>query len=363
MVEAVVKRFTRRIRGRRYRAGFEHSNAPLVNGGLTSRLSVTAALLVGCGFPSEPPSTHGEPTIGKPNAAIAAAEIIGACPQTGYLRLVNVTTSTQLATAANAAIPGDQIRLAPGLYYGNFSFTRDGTQARPITICSASNWAATIRNSQGSVTVRGNWLVFTGIRFLNGIYAVNFVDASHNIFEHNLLEDLRQEGLVLQGPSGSSYNKIRYNTIRRTGRTITRYGEGIYIGSGKTLSDPSNYNEIAFNTFGPGVTAEHVELKPGTTGNVVRGNKSDATGTLFEYGQVGGVYAIAGRSQTVLDNTIVNLNQARLSGFWAYKVNGAEFRRNSVAGPSMSWGFRVTQSTNVSIHCDNIGSLNVVCLR
>jgi hypothetical protein len=363
MVEAVVKRFMHRIRGRRYRAGFQHSSAVLVGGSVTSRLSLAAALVVGCGLPSEPPSSPGEPKRGTPNNPRLLAEAVGGCPQTGYLRLVNVTTSTQLSAAASVAMPGDQIRLASGIYYGNFSFSRDGTEARPITICSASNWAATIRNSQGWVTVRGNWLVFTGIRFLNGTYAVNFVDASHNIFEHNLLEDLGQEGLVLQGSSGSSYNKIRYNTIRRTGRTTTRYGEGIYIGSGKTLSDPSNYNEVAYNTFGPGVTAEHVELKPGTTGNMVRGNKSDATGTLFEYAQVGGVYAIAGRSQTVLENTIVNLNQARLSGFWVYKANGAELRRNTAAGPSMSWGFRVTQSTNVSIYCDNIGSLNVACLR
>jgi len=362
MVEEVVKGFVHRIRRRRYRAGTEHSSDALRSGSVARRLSLAAALLVGCGFPSEPPSSRAEPKTGKPDAPTLLAGTVGGCPLTGYLRLVNVTTSTQLSAAANAALPGDQIRLAPGTYYGTFSFSRDGTQARPIAICSASNWAATIRNSQGSVTVRGDWLVFTGIRFLNGIYAVSFVDASHNIFEHNLLEDLRQEGLVLQGPSGSSYNKIRYNTVRRTGRTITRYGEGIYIGSGNTLNDPSNYNEIAYNTFGPGVTAEHVELKPGTTGNVVRGNKSDATGTLFEYGQVGGVYAIAGRSQTVLENTIVNLNQARLSGFWAYKVNTAELRRNAVAGPSMSWGFRVSQSTNVSIHCDNVGSMNVACI-
>ena len=96
---------------------------------------------------------------------------------------------------------------------------------------------------------------------------------------------------------------------------------------------------------------------------MVKGNKSDATGTLFEYGHVGGVYAIAGINQTVFENTIVNLQQARLSGFWAYKVNGAELRRNAVTGPSMSWGFRVSESSNVSIYCDNIGSKNVVCIR
>jgi hypothetical protein len=363
MVEEVVKRFARRIRGMRYRAGLEQFSDLSGDCSLIRRLTFAAVMLVGCGFPSEPPSSRGGAVTGKPDSPTLLDATVGECPRAGYLRLVNVSTSTQLSAAANAAIPGDQIRLAPGKYYGNFSFYRSGTQARPITICSASNWAATIQNSQGWVTVRGDWLVFTGIRFLNGVYAVNFVDASNNVFEHNLLEDLRQEGMILQGSSGSSYNKIRYNTIRRTGRATTRYGEGVYVGSGKTLSDPSNYNEITYNTFGPGVTAEHVELKPGTRGNVVKGNKSDATGTLFEYGQVGGVYAIAGVDQTVFENTIVNLGQARLSGFWAYKVNGAEFRRNAVTGTSMSWGFRVSQSTNVSIYCDNIGSKNVGCIR
>lgn len=364
MVE-VVKRFACRVRGRRYRAGSEqlslsHPVPALGSGGLISSLTL-AALLVGCGFPSDP--SDADLVRGKQDAPTLLTGTVGGCPQSGYSRLVNVTTPTQLSAAASAALPGDQIRLAPGTYYGNFSFIRDGTEARPITVCSATNWTATIKNSQGWVSVKGNWLVFSGIRFLNGIYAVNFVDANHNVFEHNLLEDLRQEGLVLQGASGSSHNTIRYNTIRRTGRSVTRYGEGIYIGSGKTLSDPSNYNEIAYNTFGPGVTAEHVELKPGTRGNVVKGNKSDATGTLFEYAQVGGVYAIAGSNQTIHENTIANLNQARLSGFWAYKVDGAEFRRNVVTGPSMSWGFRVSQSSNVDVHCDNIGSKNVVCTR
>jgi hypothetical protein len=298
-------------------------------------------------------------TVSSPPATPTPPATAEGCPSSGYLRLVNVTTASGLSGALNAALPGDQIRLAPGTYAGAFFTSRDGTQSSPITLCGPRT--ATIQNTGGWFAIKSDWWVFRGFRVISGVVGLWTDNANHLVFDSLLVENVNQEGIMLQGIAGSSYNIIRNNTIRFTGKVQAVYGEGIYVGSGKTNDHPSNFNQIIGNHFGPGVTAEHIELKVGTSGNIVRGNVSDATGTQFISGAVGGVYTIAGANQNVEDNSIVNVDEAGLSAFWAFRVNGAVFRRNSAEGPAMSWGFRVSDATNVVVYCDNTGSRNVAC--
>ena len=281
------------------------------------------------------------------------------CPTSGYQRLVNVSTASQLSGALSSALPGDQIRLAPGTYTGAWSTSRDGTQSDPITLCGPRS--ATIQNASGWFTVRADWWVFRGFRVTSGTVGIWTDNANHLVIDSLLVEHVNQEGIMLQGTAGSSYNIVRNNTIRYTGRVQSVYGEGIYVGSGQTNNHPSNFNQIINNRFGPSVTAEHIELKVGTSGNLVKGNVSDATGSQFISGAVGGVYTIAGANQTVEDNSIFNVDEAGLSAYWAFRVNGAVFHRNSAAGPLMSYGFRVSDATNVVVYCDNTGTKNVAC--
>jgi hypothetical protein len=297
-------------------------------------------------------------TISSPPAT-SPPSVAEGCPTSGYLRLVNVSTAAQLSGALSAALPGDQIRLASGNYAGGFSTSRDGTQSNPITLCGPRT--ATIQNTGGWFAVKSDWWIFRGFRLISGVVGLYADNANHLVIDSLLVENVNQEGIMLQGTAGSSYNIVRNNTIRYTGRVQSVYGEGIYVGSGQTNNHPSNFNQIIDNHFGPGVTAEHIELKVGTSGNLVKGNVSDATGSQFISGAVGGVYTIAGANQTVEDNSIFNVNAAGLSAFWAFRVNGAVFRRNSAAGPLMSWGFRVSDATNVVVYCDNTGTKNVAC--
>jgi hypothetical protein len=60
------------------------------------------------------------------------------------LRTVNVATSTQLANAVAAALPGDHIVLADGSYSGPGDLTRAGTEANPIVVRAANLLGARI---------------------------------------------------------------------------------------------------------------------------------------------------------------------------------------------------------------------------
>ena len=67
---------------------------------------------------------------------------------------------------------------------------------------------------------------------------------------------------------GSSHFLIQGNTIENTGLSEPGYGEGIYIGSDKSVH--SYYNQtvtfvtITDNYIGPNVRAESIDVKEGT---------------------------------------------------------------------------------------------------
>ena len=296
----------------------------------------------------------------------AAGEIVDGCPTSGFDRLVNVSTLAQLNAATDSALAGDQIRVATGTYSGNPNqVTRDGTSAKPITICGPGT--VKLINTSGWWSFSGaNWWVLRGFTKVGGTVGIFLTNSNNFVIQDMTFDSIGQEPLVLRGTSGSNNNIIRGNRFTRTGRAQSVFGEGIYCGNGSNNTDPCDNNLIEGNTFGPGVTAEHVELKHGTRGNIVRNNFSNASGTLFVSGAVGGVYTLAGQDQHVDSNTVINVNQSGLSAFWIFansdsvvvKANSATAADNS----SMSWGFRVDASaTNEIVYCDNQSTKNVPC--
>jgi hypothetical protein len=93
-----------------------------------------------------------------------------------------------------------------------------------------------------------------------------------------------EEGIHLR--RFSSDNVVSGNAVRTTGRRTERYGEAIYVGSAREnwctytrcQPDRSDRNTVAGNRIGPGVTAEGVDVKEGTSGGVVEGNHFDGGG-------------------------------------------------------------------------------------
>jgi parallel beta-helix repeat protein len=275
------------------------------------------------------------------------------CPGDGFVRLVRVRNQVGLLQAIEAAVPGDQIRLAPGTYLNGFHIdsTRDGTSDKPITLCGPREAVIDNNGFENYVGLDADWWVFRGFTVRGGLWGIYAQDARHNIIDGLLIEGTGQEGITLHGTS--SNNLITRTTIRETGLTVPRYGEGIYIGDGKSGDDPADDNQIIGNFLGPNIRSEHVDVKAGTSGNLVQGNHSDATGYQWLAQFTTGVYVTYGGNDTrFIDNSIVNLSSPHTAAFQSWRGNANEFHGNSVSG-TFTWGFSLAGGSSNVIGCDN----------
>jgi co-chaperonin GroES (HSP10) len=196
---------------------------------------------------------------------------------------VTASTSDQLQKALNTARAGASIRIADGLYTGEFRTTRDGSAKKPIYLCGSRNAVLEAGAIKGGYTLHFDgasyWRV-NGFTVRNGQKGV-MVDAGQGIGLQNLLvEHIGDEAVHLR--TGSTQNVVRGLTIRDTGNRKPQYGEGVYIGTAesnwceytKCKPDLSNGNFVLGNTIS-GTTAESVDIKEGTSGGVLTGNTFD----------------------------------------------------------------------------------------
>ncbi len=196
---------------------------------------------------------------------------------------VTVSTSDQLQKALDTARAGASIRIADGLYTGEFRTTRDGSAKKPIYLCGSRDAVLEAGAIKGGYTLHfdgaSSWRV-DGFTVRNGQKGV-MVDAGQDIGLQNLLvEHIGDEAVHLR--TGSSRNVVRGLTIRDTGNRKPQYGEGVYIGTAqsnwceytKCKPDPSNGNFVIGNRIS-GTTAESVDIKEGTSGGVLYGNTFD----------------------------------------------------------------------------------------
>jgi hypothetical protein len=83
--------------------------------------------------------------------------VVRGCPDSGYTRLVNVSTAAGLGTALTNAQPGDQIRLAGGTYFRStaFRFDKSGTAGNPITICGMPGVMPLLKGTNDMLRITG----------------------------------------------------------------------------------------------------------------------------------------------------------------------------------------------------------------
>lgn len=329
----------------------------------------------------EPPADDpvaDDPSAGTPEDPPPA----GASCDFPHERLIAVDTASELATALASARPGDLIRLAPGAYAGRFKATRSGTAGSPIILCGAA--AATLDG--GSVRTgyvlhldgADHWIV-AGLTLRRGKKGVVLDDASDNRLTDLLIHEIGEEAVHFR--KFSSRNVIAWSEIRDTGLVEPGYGEGVYVGSalnhwaemsGSSDSpDRSDDNQVLNNVFGPGIAAEHIDIKEGTTGGRVRGNTFNGAGIS------GANYAdswmdVKGNGWRIEDNTGVG---APRDGFQLHVRRDGWGRDNvfannaaDVKGPG--YGFYVDpDARGTVVRCDNVvdnagsGFANVECDR
>jgi hypothetical protein len=169
------------------------------------------------------------------------------------------------------------------------------------------------------------------------------------------VDNIGEEGIHLR--KYSSQNTIQNCEIINVGLKTPDYGEGVYIGSAKsnwatyTNGNPDlcDSNKILSNKIGPNITAECIDVKEGTTANIIRGNILDATGIT---GANSGDSWIDVKGNYTLIESNTGLNPGGTIFKDGYQVHVAytgwgnynEFKNNSCTVNATGYGFNIQLS-------------------
>lgn len=239
--------------------------------------------------------------------------------------LVSVASASELQTALQNAQPGDEIVIQPGVYEGiaalaesgndnaHFYSAQSGTAdsnillhgfytvdpSKKVVLSGGDDSAAAVLRLDGDY-----WLV-SNIEFTGAGVGVVFDSAEHNQLDDSEIYGVAAQGLVLR--NGSSDNVIRDCKIYNTG------AEGIVVGSSAALwdtapegtYDPNNArNAIHFNSFGPDIAAEAVDIKEGAEGTLVQSNTFDSNG-ISAQAELGSLVVVKGNDTNISYNTFL----------------------------------------------------------
>ncbi|WP_307874440.1 right-handed parallel beta-helix repeat-containing protein [Frankia nepalensis] len=199
------------------------------------------------------------------------------CPEGGG---ITVRNAGDLTAALAAAEPGDIIRMAPGRYTGDFKITKSGTEPSPIWVCGTPE--AVIDGEDDAKYLlhleKVSWVRVVGFSVRNGQKGVMADSVNHSVIASLHVSATGDEAIHLR--TGSSDNLVVGNVIRDTGNRSEKFGEGIYIGSATSNwceytncePDRSDRNSVIGNDIA-GTTSENIDIKEGTEGGIVSGNK------------------------------------------------------------------------------------------
>jgi len=221
--------------------------------------------------------------------AVGATAVANATQTTGEsgspANTVTVGTPAELADALAAAGPGDTILLAAGRYDGSFVATARGTEQEPITLSGTAD--SVLSNSGGyglHLDGAAHWRL-TGFAVAGAGKGIVLDASDHIVIDGVEVSEVDDEAVHFR--KSSKDNVIQNSRIHHTGLGQPQFGEGIYFGSAESNwdkygedggPDRSDRNQALHNTLGPGITAEHVDIKEGTEGGVVAGNTFDGQG-------------------------------------------------------------------------------------
>jgi hypothetical protein len=317
---------------------------------------------------------------GKATVAVMAPAVAAGCLETGYSRLVNVSTPTDLTNAINAALPGDQIRLAAGTYTGFRTITRSGTAANPITLCgpSTANIGGTGTTTGGiNLNVKASYWNLYGFTMQTTFTPLWLMGATHVIVQGLEIYNVGQQAIAIQ--QFSTNNLIDANYIHDTGKTTAQYGEGVYVGTDAPhwvngVPDRTDNNTVSNNTIGPNIGSEPIQTITGTTGTIITGNHIDRAGR--GYAGSGASIFVVGNSAIVNSNVITNVsgtdNGVYVETTWSGWGQNNSFANNTITGSGVSgYGFLVGNSSKATttIRCNNVvsgfssGFANTACTQ
>lgn len=281
--------------------------------------------------------------------------------------VVNVANAGQLTTALANAQAGQTIQLADGTYSGRFVTTRSGTSSQKITLQGSRN--AILNggsNSSGyGFNLKASYWRLIGFTVTNSQKGIVLDGASNNLLDDVYVHHVGQEAVHFR--AFSSNNTIQNSLITDTGLQTSDYGEGIYLGTAEsnwdTISggnpDTSNNNKVLYNHIGPNVTAEHIDIKEGTTGGTITGNYFDGNGISGDHFADSWV-DVKGNNYLLNNNIGQNTpgQSALVDGFQTHVIlsgwgNNNVFSSNTANVNASGYGFNIQTSGSGNVVYSN----------
>lgn len=277
------------------------------------------------------------------------------------VRVVHVSTATELKNALLNAQPGDEIVLADGLYAGRFVVNPglSGTATKRIVLRGGRNAVL----DGGSVStgyvlyLQSDYWTIKGFTITNGLKGIMADRVQYNLIDSVKVFNIGEEAIHLR--KFSSHNTVQNAEVSNTGLKTPDYGEGVYIGSANsnwstyTNGNPDRCDSnTVFNChIGPGVAAECIDIKEGTTGGIIRGNYFNAQG-ITGANSADSWIDVKGNHYLIENNTGTNPAGSLLKD--GYQVNVAyagwgnynEFKSNSCAVNAAGYGFYIKLSSS-----------------
>ncbi len=232
---------------------------------------------------------------------LSAAMLLGSIPSMTYAdgtREVYVTNTEELHTALADAQAGDEIILKEGVYthsdwigvWAVFYAEASGTAEHPIILRSedpehpATLSGVTTEEKYVLRIVGSHWDI-RDLKLCEAAKGIFLEQSEHSIISGCEVYNIGDEGIHII--DNSSYNLVENCYIHDTGKYTPMYGEGVYIGSSYKAEGygfDCHYNTVRGCRIGPNVTADHVDIKEYTIGNVVEQCTFDGTGIAGENG-------------------------------------------------------------------------------
>ncbi len=213
---------------------------------------------------------------------------------------IDVYSGQALQQAIQAAVAGDEIVLQPGGYESEATSTlsgfsnahyfgsANGTAQKPITLRSYSNTnrqilRGTTTSKKIGLYITGDYWIVKDIEITNSAKGIVLDNSNYSVIDNVVVHDIGEEAIHLR--DNSSNNLVKNSRVYNTGLVSPGTGEAFYVGSHPGSSDGKGYvygaachnNVIGGNTIGPGIAAEHIDIKEGTRG------------TIFEYNVMNGI--------------------------------------------------------------------------
>ncbi len=238
----------------------------------------------------------------KPLAALTAAALtILSMPQAAMAdgtREVIVSTTDELHAALKDAKAGDEIILKEGTYLSEkwidvwavFYSEASGTDDKPIVIRSedpehpALLKGRDVKDKVG-LRIKGSYWEIRDLAISTAAKGIFLEQSEHTIISGCEVYNIGGEAIHII--DDSSYNLVENCYVHDTGKDTPQYGEGVYIGSSHKATEygfDCHYNTVRGCKFGPNITADHVDIKEYTVGNLVEYCTFDGTGIMGQNG-------------------------------------------------------------------------------